>query len=358
MNNDVFPRRNLGASDYWGRIVENRLVALSKLQDIGSLSLSGISRANSSGASELARNLETVQQLFEDTKALAEMLPATGSVATYKSNFGLTTGWQTVATGLIPAVENKPNLSIKAFAVIRVIDSGGSPGPGPTPTPGGAFSWPFPTSSVTSEYGPRNGRMHQGIDFGQAEGTPIPAANTGTVIGNGYGGGTGYYVDLNHGGGIVTRSFHMVVPSELAIGAVVSKGQMIGRVGNTGNSFGDHLHWETIVNGVHQNPRDFMATYGDGGTAGGGGGTTPTEPPASFGRPRAKLILNGVESREFYPHRDTTSSEGTLNQLFPLHLAKVTGDSINVQVQVYAEADVPANEGNFARLTVKGVFES
>lgn len=358
MNNDVFPRRNLGSSDYWGRLIENRLIGLSQVLNIGGLNLSGISRANSSGSAELARNLEMVQQLLEDTKELAEKLPAPGGVANYNSGFGLTTGWQTVLTGIIPAVANKPNLSIKAFAVIRVVDSGGSPGPGPGPTPGDAFSWPFPLSSVTSEYGPRDGRMHQGIDFGQPEGTPIPASNTGTVIGNGYGSGTGYYVDLNHGNGIVTRSFHMVVPSDLAIGAVVSKGQMIGRVGNTGNSFGDHLHWETIVNGVHQNPRDFMATYGDGGTAGGGGGGTPTDPVPTFGRPRAKLLLNGVESREFYPHRDTTSSEGTLNQLFPLHLAKVTGGDINVEVQVYAEAEVPANDGNFARLTVKGVFES
>lgn len=350
---DVFPRRNLGGSaDYWGRVVEDRLIAISKIKQIGDLSLSSTLRANSSSAVDLARNLADLKEQYEKTKQLADKISATGSVATYNSDFGLTTGWQTVLSGEIAGVPNRSNLGVKALAVVRIIDGGGSD-PGPGPTPGSAFAWPFPTSSVTSEYGPRNGRMHQGIDFGQAEGTPIPASNDGTVIGNGYGSGTGYYVDLNHGNGIVTRSFHMVVPSDLAIGAVVSKGQMIGRVGNTGNSFGDHLHWETIVNGVHQNPRDFMAAYGDGSTAspGSGAGTVVV-----FGRPQARLVINGVESRAFYPHRDSRN-DGTLNQLFPLQLLETTGDSISVQVQVYAEAEIASNPGNFARLTVKGVFK-
>lgn len=355
MNDDVFPRRNLGPSDYWGRVVENRLIDLSRKSSVSRLSLQGMSRGAEASDAELARNLKTLQEQYDEVYRLAGLLPATGNVAVYSSNFALTPGWQTVATGKIPAVPGRENLSIKGMGVVRVIDTGTGPGPTPGPTPSGAFSWPFPTSSVTSEYGPRDGRMHQGIDFGQPEGTVIRAANDGTVLGVGYGSGTGNYVDLIHSGNIVTRYFHMVVMSDfLTIGQSVTKGQNIGRVGNTGNSFGDHLHWETIVNGVHQNPRDFMAAYGDGSSGGGGGGGEPTVP--TFGRPRAKLVLNGIESREFFPHRDLTSDEGTLNQIFPLSLANTTGTDVTVDVQVYAEADVPANEGNFARLTVKAVF--
>lgn len=344
---DVFPRRELGSSDHWGRIVEQRIEAVSKVKEISELNLFGTSRANSAGAEELARNLRLLEDQIEQTRQLVAQLPATGSAASYASNFTLSPGWQTVTTASIPAVLGKNNLDIKGMAVVRIVDPGSGGG-------GGAFGWPFdprPISeggTVTSEYGPRDGRMHEGIDFGVPEGTPIPASNAGTVIDNGYGSGTGFYVDLDHGSGIITRSFHMVVQSDLAIGTVVSKGQTIGLVGNTGNSFGAHLHWETIVNGVHQNPRDFMAVYGDGGTAGGGG--------VVFSRPRARLVLNGQVSRLFFPHRDVATSQGTLNQIFPLQLVSITGTGITAEVQVYSESEVPANPGNFARLTLKGVF--
>lgn len=359
MNDDVFPRRNLSNSEYWGRVVEDRIKALDRSQYVADMSLAGISRASQSGSTELAQNLTTLQEQFEQTRLLVAQLPATGSVATYNSGFGLTTGWQTVVSGIIQGIEGKRNLGISAVGVVRVVDTGeGTPDPDPPPQ-GGTFSWPFPLSSVTSEYGPRNGRMHQGIDFGQPEGRAIPAANAGTVIGNGYGSGTGYFVDLRHDNNIVTRYFHMVVRSDyLPIGSTVTKGQTIGRVGNTGNSFGDHLHWETIVNGTHWNPRDFMAAYGDGGTAFGGGSPGGSGTVPVFGRPRARMVLNGLQSREFFPHRDLTPNEGTLNQLFPVHMVRTVGDNINVDIQVYVEADVPASPGNFARLTVKGIFEN
>lgn len=350
MSDDVFPRRNLASAEYWGRTVENRIVAVEKLKISGDLSLSGTNRWNSSSNAEMARNIQMLEDQIEQTQALLDATPGTGSTGAYVDNFSLSPGWQTILVGAIPAIPGRLNLDVFANAVVRIVDPGTGGGSG-----GGAFSWPFPPETVTSEYGPRDGRMHQGIDFGVPEGTPIPASNAGTVIGNGYGSGTGYYVDLAHDGGIVTRYFHMVVQSDVGPpGTVVTKGQTIGLVGNTGNSFGAHLHWETIVNGEHWNPRDFMAVYGDGTFAGGSSGGGSGE----FSDPRARIFLNGIVSVEFSPHRDLTSSEGTLNQLFPIHqlsyFPSQTGQA-DIELQVFSKTNVPANSGNFARFTVESI---
>lgn len=127
--------------------------------------------------------------------------------------------------------------------------------------PIGNLSWPFPPSMVTSEYGPREApgegasTFHEGIDFGAAEGTPIPSAGPGVVEFAGESGGFGNCVVLNHGGGVKTRYAHMQTLPTVSVGQTVARGQTLGPVGNTGVSFGAHLHFEVEVNGVKVNPR-------------------------------------------------------------------------------------------------------
>ena len=116
--------------------------------------------------------------------------------------------------------------------------------------------WPT-AGRVTSEYGYRWGRMHQGIDIGAGTGTPIRAAKAGEVIFSGTQGGYGQTVVISHGGGFSTLYAHQ---SRIAArdGQTVERGQVIGYVGNTGNSTGPHLHFETRVNGSAQNPRRYL----------------------------------------------------------------------------------------------------
>lgn len=127
--------------------------------------------------------------------------------------------------------------------------------------PMGSLTWPFPPSTVTSEYGPRDSpgegasTFHEGMDFGVAEGTPIPAAAPGVVEFAGDNGGFGFCVVINHGGGLKTRYAHMQTMPYVSAGQTVARGQIIGPVGNTGISFGAHLHFEVEVNGVKVNPR-------------------------------------------------------------------------------------------------------
>lgn len=112
---------------------------------------------------------------------------------------------------------------------------------------------------VTSGYGMRRHpilgyrRMHAGLDFRAAHGTPIYAVTDGTVQFAGRNGGHGNHVRLSHGGGLATGYSHM---SRIAVsvGARVRRGQVIGYVGSTGLSTGPHLHYEMYRNGQAVNP--------------------------------------------------------------------------------------------------------
>lgn len=128
----------------------------------------------------------------------------------------------------------------------------------------GQFVWPSAASSrVTSQFGKRNApnaratTNHRGIDIGAPSGTNVLAADAGTVVTAGYNGSYGYYVTINHGGGYVTLYAHN---SRLLVskGVSVSRGQVIAKVGSTGNSTGPHIHFEVMVNGVCQNPMNYF----------------------------------------------------------------------------------------------------
>lgn len=121
----------------------------------------------------------------------------------------------------------------------------------------GSFTTPT-RGSISSRFGQRWGRMHRGIDIAAKVGTPIKAADGGTVTYSGNRGSYGKLVEINHGNGYVTRYGHC---SKIHVnnGQKVSKGQIVALVGNTGRTTGPHLHFEVIKNGVHQNPSNYLS---------------------------------------------------------------------------------------------------
>lgn len=133
-----------------------------------------------------------------------------------------------------------------------------SPTPAPLPVQrgSGACGWPS-RGTVTSEFGTRWGRLHAGIDISAPIGTPISAAQGGSVIFAGTQNGYGNVVMISHGGGLTTVYAHQ---SRIATsqGSTVSSGQLIGYVGNTGQSTGPHLHFETRYGGAARNPRGCL----------------------------------------------------------------------------------------------------
>jgi murein DD-endopeptidase MepM/ murein hydrolase activator NlpD len=101
------------------------------------------------------------------------------------------------------------------------------------------------------------GAFHGGLDFRGPYGAPIYAAAKGVVSFAGYRSGYGNCVEIDHGNGLLTRYAHMSV-LRASVGQVVSPGQSIGAIGNSGRSTGPHLHFEVRVNDRPVNPRPFL----------------------------------------------------------------------------------------------------
>lgn len=122
------------------------------------------------------------------------------------------------------------------------------------------WAWPLNSAyTVSDNYGYRLHpiynivKMHNGVDLAARCGTPIYAANDGTVVTSKYHYSFGHYIDIDHNNGYITRYAHM--SERLAeVGEAVHMGQLIGKMGSTGDSTGCHLHYEVIKNGSNMNP--------------------------------------------------------------------------------------------------------
>ena len=140
--------------------------------------------------------------------------------------------------------------------------------PDGTRAPTGTLQWPLPVAgTITSQFGhrvdPITGEVssHTGTDIACAEGTPILAAADGTVtVANGldsWGGSYGYYIQIDHGGGLETLYAHC---SSICVttGQQVQVGEVIGYVGHTGRATGSHLHFEIHINKIRKDAMSFF----------------------------------------------------------------------------------------------------
>jgi murein DD-endopeptidase MepM/ murein hydrolase activator NlpD len=129
--------------------------------------------------------------------------------------------------------------------------------PGPTGAPSAAgFIWPV-HGVLTSGFGYRWGRMHEGIDLAVSSGTPVVAAASGTVIVAGWMGGYGNLVVVDHGGGVSTAYGHNTMVT-VGVGQHVAQGQLISYSGSTGHSTGPHVHFEVRINGGAVDPLGYL----------------------------------------------------------------------------------------------------
>lgn len=148
----------------------------------------------------------------------------------------------------------------KQTAILQA--AGSSSGAGPAPVGGGQLAWPA-AGSVTSVYGYRthpifgDRRLHTGIDIAAPYGTPVFAADSGTVVYAGVMSGYGNVIVVDHGGGLATTYNHLSA-FYVGTGQQVSRSSRIGAVGCTGYCTGPNLHFEVRVNGTPVDPMPYL----------------------------------------------------------------------------------------------------
>ncbi len=153
----------------------------------------------------------------------------------------------------------------------KAVEAGSSePSRNPSPpasSPSSRMTWPVPSSSrISSPFGNRIHpifnifKFHTGIDIPAATGNSILAASSGKVTASRWMSGYGNTVMIDHGGGILTLYAHTSVLL-VSQGQTVNKGQVIAKIGSTGNSTGPHLHFEVRKNGEYIDPEPWVRGY-------------------------------------------------------------------------------------------------
>lgn len=157
------------------------------------------------------------------------------------------------------ALEHVRELQAQSAALSARIQSAQATSAVPAPTGAASaagFIWPV-QGVLTSSYGWRWGRMHEGIDIAVASGTPVVSAAAGSVIVAGWMGGYGNLVVVDHGNGTATAYAHNSGVT-VSAGQSVAQGQLIAYAGSTGNSTGSHVHFEVRVNGSAVDPLGYL----------------------------------------------------------------------------------------------------
>lgn len=144
----------------------------------------------------------------------------------------------------------------KVVAALQASASPASAPAGPVQQGSGGLIWPV-SGPIVSGFGMRWGRLHAGVDIAVPAGTPIRAAQSGRVVLLGWTGGYGNYTCVQHSGSLSTCYAHQSRYGT-SMGASVKQGEVIGYVGCTGHCFGDHLHFETRINGSPVNPAGYL----------------------------------------------------------------------------------------------------
>ncbi len=186
-----------------------------------------------------------------------QLLGAKNDLSTTKQNelqdISKLTAEQQAEAGEIDALQAASNDLTARIQAAQANRQGG--GPSSTPSSAGLI-WPV-NGPVTSPFGWRWGRMHEGIDIGVGTGTPIKAAASGTIIYCGWESGYGNLTVIDHGGNLATAYGHQNSIA-VACGQQVSQGEVIGYVGCTGHCTGPHLHFEVRINGAPVDPLGYL----------------------------------------------------------------------------------------------------
>ena len=250
---------------------------LSLIDDIGDIMRSDKELENS--YREAVSELKAVKAEYEDAKAEMEnskkeletlkaqqekdIAEAAAVISSLQSDISSNASFLSQLSVQEKALQDEINKKVSELNAQQKPSNGGSNGgnTGGSVTGTGNLVWPSYCTYITSRQGPRihpitgEYKNHGGTDIGASYGTAIWAADSGTVVrsADGWNGGWGNYVMIDHGNGMQTLYAHMSSRA-VSVGQTVSRGQTIGYVGSTGMSTGAHLHFEMYVNGSRIDP--------------------------------------------------------------------------------------------------------
>lgn len=250
----------LSRSEYAGRLAEFRSTVVSRVRELKAQVRRTVVRLR-----EAEAEIEAARAAIVDQRSRLAGIQATlrAKRATLRDQLrreqrtlGAVTDQRTRLERVEAGLQDRIQAQLGASATAAAPAGPAPPQGGPGPVSDAGLIWPV-QGALTSPFGPRWGRLHAGIDIAAPGGTPIRAAVSGTVEIAAPTGGYGNYTCINHAGGLSTCYAHQSGFATSA-GASVEQGEVIGYVGNTGNSFGDHLHFEVRTNGVPQDPMGYL----------------------------------------------------------------------------------------------------
>jgi murein DD-endopeptidase MepM/ murein hydrolase activator NlpD len=239
--------------------------ALKVLSDIAEKALAEAAAASEKAAAALSEQQGNKERL--DAQRAVLVTNSTVTEADFNTGVQVRAAAAAAAAAAAKAKAEAEARAAREYAAAHPSTSRPAGNGGTNVSPSG---WVRPTGGrISSPFGwrvnPYSGieAMHAGIDLASSCGTPIVAANDGVVVFAGNGGASGNLLRLNNGEGISTGYLHILDGGILVgIGQQVSAGQLIARVGNTGNSTGCHLHFEVRSNGTAIDPAPFMGARG------------------------------------------------------------------------------------------------
>ena len=216
---------------------------------------------------------ETAKAEMEDSKKELETLKAqqekdiaeaAAVIASLQSDISSNSSTLSQLSAQEKALQDEINKKVSELNAQQKPNNGGSSGgsSGGSTVGTGNLVWPSYCTYITSRQGPRTHpitgeyKNHGGTDIGASYGSAIMAADSGTVVrsSDGWNGGWGNFVMIDHGNGMQTLYAHMSSRA-VSVGQTVSRGQTIGYVGSTGMSKGAHLHFEMYINGSRIDPQ-------------------------------------------------------------------------------------------------------
>jgi murein DD-endopeptidase MepM/ murein hydrolase activator NlpD len=232
------PQHRRGGRHRAPLVISDRTRTVALTATLGAALVTGV--AGGTTAAATSRHHDAPRAPSTTSAAISSPMPTTAGAAAEFGTDDIPDDWTPPAVPVTGLAADSVRQKARPLPVLQTVSTGA------------AWVNPNPTARVTSCFGRRWGRQHEGVDMAAPDGTPIVAAGAGVVVRAGVAEGYGNAVLIDHGNGFLTHYGHLSAIT-VTVGQHVAAGQQIGNEGSTGHSTGPHLHFE-VHQGFYKNP--------------------------------------------------------------------------------------------------------